>query len=203
MPLRLLAPMLAQSARLPLHGDYAYEPKWDGFRALVSTVDGFHVRSRRGWAMTALVPELAVLPEGAVYDGELVAFGRDGLPSFPNVCRRLLQRDRRVPLVFLVFDLLAIDGEPVLAWPYGERRTLLESLDLAGPSWQTTPVFDDGESLFAAVCDQGLEGIVAKRRSEPYRPGERAWAKVKNRAYWRYPLEVAAARERRRERVTI
>jgi ATP-dependent DNA ligase len=84
---------------------------------LVSTVDGFHVRIRRGWDMTALVPELAALPGGSIYDGELLAFGRDGLPSFPNVCRRLLQRERRVPLVFLVFDVLAIDGEPVAGGP--------------------------------------------------------------------------------------
>jgi len=53
------------------------------------------------------------------------------------------------------------------------------------------------------VCEQGLEGVVAKRRSEPYRPGERTWVKIKNRDYWRYPLELEAARERRRERVTI
>jgi ATP-dependent DNA ligase len=71
--------MLAQPARLPLRGDYAYEPKWDGFRALVSTVDGFRVRSRRGWNMTGIAAS------SGTSAGELVAFGRDGLPSFPDV----------------------------------------------------------------------------------------------------------------------
>jgi bifunctional non-homologous end joining protein LigD len=104
--------------------------------------------------MTALVPELAAMPSDVIYDGELVAFGRDGLPSFPNVCRRLLERDRRVPLVFLVFDVLAIEGEPVAGRPYSERRALLESLELTGHSWQTTPVFDDGAALLEAVCGQ-------------------------------------------------
>jgi ATP-dependent DNA ligase len=61
-----------------------FEPKWDGFRAIVSTTDGLIVRSRRRWDMTHLVPELPGLPPGRVYDGELIAFGADGLPSFPR-----------------------------------------------------------------------------------------------------------------------
>ena len=182
--------MLARSSQLPLSGDYAYEPKWDGFRALVSTVDGLRVRSRRGWNMTGLVPELAGLPDRRVFDGELVAFGPDGLPSFPLVCRRLLQRDARVPIVFVIFDLLELDGESLVTLPYRYRRARLDELGLAGRCWQTSPVFDDGDALFEVVCERGLEGIVAKLRSEPYRSGERAWVKVKNRAYWRYPLEA-------------
>ena len=55
------------------------------------------------------------------------------------------------------------------------------------------PVFDDGGFLFDQVCERGLEGIVGKRLDQPYRPGERRWAKVKNRGYWRYPAELAAA----------
>lgn len=71
-------------ARLPTSGDYAFEPKWDGFRCLVSRNSTFRAKSRRGWDMTGLVPELADLPDGIPVDGELVAFGEDGLPSFPN-----------------------------------------------------------------------------------------------------------------------
>jgi ATP-dependent DNA ligase len=65
--------------------------------------------------------------------------------------------------------------------------------------------FDDGEALFTAVQEQGLEGVVAKRLEGRYRPGKRDWIKTKNRAYWRYPLELEAARQaaRRRQRVTI
>jgi ATP-dependent DNA ligase len=70
--------MLARSGRLPVPGDYAYEVKWDGFRAIVSTESGLRVRSRRGWNMTELLPELAALPVSATLDGELVAFGPDG-----------------------------------------------------------------------------------------------------------------------------
>jgi ATP-dependent DNA ligase len=62
-----------------------------------------------------------------------------------------------------------------------------------GP-WFVAETFDEGEALFEAVCEQGLEGIVAKRRSEPYRPGDRAWTKTKNRSYWRYGEELESLR---------
>jgi ATP-dependent DNA ligase len=91
--------------------------------------------------------------------------------------------------------------------PYRERRELLDRVKLGSGPWFVAEMFDDGAALFAAVCDQGLEGIVAKRRSQPYRPGERAWIKTKNKAYWRYGEEVESVRrslERRalrRERI--
>jgi hypothetical protein len=72
--------MLARSGSIPTRGDWAYEVKWDGFRAIVSTEGRFRVRSRRGWDMTSLVPELAALPVFATLDGELCAFGPDGSP---------------------------------------------------------------------------------------------------------------------------
>ncbi len=77
--------MLARSGTIPRRGDYAFELKWDGFRAIVSTEDGLRVESRRGWNMTERLPELAALPTGLVLDGELVAFGDDGQPSFPRL----------------------------------------------------------------------------------------------------------------------
>jgi bifunctional non-homologous end joining protein LigD len=92
--------MLLRSGRLPTSGDYAFEPKWgDGFRALVSRNGHLGVKSRRGWDMTSLVPELASLPDGLAVDGELVAFGDDGLPSFARLCDRMLRKapDRREP----------------------------------------------------------------------------------------------------------
>jgi hypothetical protein len=78
--------------------------------------------------------------------------------------------------------------------PYRERRQLLDELELGAGPWFVAETFDDGAALFAAVCDQGLEGIVAKRRSQPYRPGERAWIKTKNRDYWRYGEELESLR---------
>jgi len=84
--------MLAKSGRLPTRGTWAYEVKWDGFRAIVSTEGPLRVRSRRGWNMTEHVGFLEQLPVRAVLDGELVAFGDDGKPDFERVCERMLHR---------------------------------------------------------------------------------------------------------------
>ena len=192
MALRLPSPMLARSGPVPT-GDYAFEVKWDGFRALVSRNGDIQVRSRRGWNMTALLPELGDLPAEAIFDGEIIAFS-DGRPHFPLVCDRLLHRKRSVRLTYAIFDLLALDGESTIALPYNERRQLLDGLKLGRGPWFVAETFEDGEALFAAVCEQGLEGIVGKRRSQPYRPGDRAWIKTKNKAYWRYGEEVESLR---------
>jgi len=77
--------MLARSDSLPTGGDYAYELKWDGFRAIVSTEGTLRVRSRRGWDMTEHVAFLAQLPVRAVLDGELVALDQEGKPDFPEL----------------------------------------------------------------------------------------------------------------------
>jgi ATP-dependent DNA ligase len=111
--------MLARSGPLPT-GDYSFELKWDGFRALVARNGDLRVRSRRGWDMTSLLPELADLPVRGVFDGELVAFA-DGVPHFPLVCERLLHGDRSIPLTFVLFDVLELDGQTVIGLPYGER----------------------------------------------------------------------------------
>ena len=192
--MRLPEPMLLRSGRLPTSGDYAFEPKWDGFRALVSQNGHLRVKSRGGWDMTSLVPELAGLPDGLAVDGELVAFGDDGLPSFPRLCDRMLHGKRRVEVMLVVFDVLAVEGRDVTRRPYWERRHLLEDLALDGDHWSMTSSYLDGEALWPKVCELGLEGVVAKKRSGHYLPGRRGWIKTKNRAYWRYPLEVEAAR---------
>lgn len=157
--MRLPSPMLSRSGPIPT-GDYAYELKFDGFRRSWDTTAFFEVRSRRGWNMTDRLPELGDLPAGCVFDGEIVRF-EDGVPHFPLVCGRLLHADRRLPLAYLIFDLLAVDGEPITGRPYRERR---------------------------------VEGVVANRRGQRYRPGERAWVKTKNRDYWRYPEELQSLR---------
>jgi bifunctional non-homologous end joining protein LigD len=186
-------PMLARSGRLPASCDYAYEVKWDGFRAIVSTEGELRVRSRRGWDMTEHVGFLADLPVRAVLDGELVALDADGKPDFPQLCHGVLMRQRSAPLTFMAFDVLSIDGAPVTSQPYRERRRILESLGLAAAQWRTPELFDDGEALWQAVCEHELEGVVAKRKSSRYLPRERGWIKIKNRAYWRYELEREGA----------
>jgi bifunctional non-homologous end joining protein LigD len=184
--------MLSRSGPIPT-GDYAYELKFDGFRAIVGRVDGFRVVSRRGWDMTKLLPELGDLPAGCVFDGELVAFD-EGKPHFPLVCERLLYGSEGVALTYVIFDLLAIDDEAAHDLAYRDRRKRLEELDLGRGPWYVPDTFDDGEALFAAVCEHGLEGVVAKRRSQKYRPGQRQWVKIKNKAYWRYPEEQESLR---------
>jgi bifunctional non-homologous end joining protein LigD len=192
MALRLPSPMLARSGAIP-SGDYAFELKWDGFRALVRRNGDFQVRSRRGWDMTRLLPALRDLPVKGAFDGELVAFA-DGRPHFPLVGDRLLHRDASVALTYVIFDVLELDGEPKIALPYHDRRALLDSLELAAGPWFVAETFDAGPALFAAVCDRGLEGVVAKRRAQRYRPGERAWIQTKNKDYWRYAQELEAVR---------
>lgn len=187
--------MLARSGKVPTSGEWAFEVKWDGFRALVSRDGDLRVRTRWGTDLTELVPELEEIPVPALLDGELVAFNEDGKPSFPHTQSRLLRGGVNVPILFVVFDLLALDGEHTMLLPYRKRRKLLESLDLNGSAVFTPAYFTDGEALFEATCRQELEGIVCKKLSERYWPGERRWIKVKNRAYWRYPEEVGLARE--------
>jgi bifunctional non-homologous end joining protein LigD len=144
--------MLARSGRLPTSGDFAYEVKWDGFRAIVSTEGPLRVRSRRGWDMTEHVGFLSQLPVHAVLDGELVALDHDGKPDFPQLCECVLMRRSASPLTFVAFDVLRVDGRNVMGLPYRERREILEQFGLEGRSWKTPQAFDDGAALWEAVC---------------------------------------------------
>ena len=102
----------------------------------------------------------------------------------------------------MIFDVLAIDGECLLARTQEERRKGLEGLMLDASAWSTPASFDDGRSLYAAVCDRGLEGIVAKRQRSSYRPGRRGWTKVKNPDYWRRESELAILRSKKQRGLT-
>jgi ATP-dependent DNA ligase len=84
-----------------------------------------------------------------------------------------------------------------------ERRRLLEEHELDGPGFCTADTFEDGAALFAAVVQQGLEGIVAEHLASTYRSGDRDWLKVKNRSYWRFGQELELARSHRRRRQLI
>ncbi|GAC1328034.1 MAG: hypothetical protein NVSMB13_14870 [Mycobacteriales bacterium] len=195
-----IAPMLATTGPLPpapQDDRWSYEFKWDGVRATIY-VDGgrITIRSRNDRDVTVSYPELRALGEAlgsrqVVLDGEIVAFDDSGRPSFgalqqrmhvakPAEARRLAAQ---APATFLAFDLLHLDGRATIDLPYAERRALLDSLALAGPSWQTPPTFSgDGAAVLAASQAQGLEGVVAKRLDSAYVPGRRseAWRKVKN-----------------------
>ena len=191
--------MLARSGPLPRGRGWIFEPKLDGYRCMVCTHAGFRARGRRGWDMTPLLPEFGrVLPANVQLDGELVALDRAGLPDFHRLSARMLHGDTSVSVTYFVFDVLAVEGLATTSQPYSERRALLEALDLEGPYVRLVATFEDGEALFAAVSDRGLEGVVAKRERDRYRPGERQWVKTKNRATARFAEELARGRPPRR-----
>lgn len=195
--------MLASTGAVTGDG-WAFEPKLDGWRALVYLDEGVRVRTRRGSDVSDACPQLAALADAvegrAVLDGELVV--GDGRPeSFYALGGRMARRRfawAAERLTFAVFDVLVEDGEPVFARPYVERRAILAGLVDTGPAWCVVPAFDDDGGDVFDVCERlGLEGVVAKRLSSPYRPGERSrdWLKAKT-PVWR--AEHAPRRHERR-----
>jgi bifunctional non-homologous end joining protein LigD len=174
--------MLATACQKPPRGpEWAYEMKWDGYRAVVG-LDGGQARitSRRGNDVTARYPELAPLADAVgvevVLDGELVVLDEAGRPSFHEIQKH----DHAATL--MLFDLLRLDGRDVTSLPWRERRALLDRLALAGGTWQTPSiVHGDADVAISTASHLGLEGIVAKRVDSPYRPGTRttAWQKFK------------------------
>ncbi len=183
-------PMLASSsAPRQLTGRWVLEPKFDGWRVIVAVDGDVRVWTRRGHDLTERLPELTPLGDlfttRVVLDGELVA-GQGRAGDFYGVLPRVAARNRPVPLTFVAFDVLAFDG-PVVDQPYRQRRALLDSLELNGPAWCTTPqLHGNVVDVLTACREHNVEGIVAKRVESRYRPGERSgdWLKVKT-ADWR------------------
>jgi bifunctional non-homologous end joining protein LigD len=192
-----LEPMLARSGRLPPDDGWAYEIKWDGVRALGYAEGGrLRLESRNRNNITPRYPELRELGRAlgtheAVLDGEVVAFDESGRPSFQRLQRRMhLTSEGQVrrlsqsePVIYMIFDLLWLDGHSLMGETYETRRARLAELGLSGPTWQAPAHHvGDGAALLAASKAQGLEGILAKRLDCPYTPGRRSngWVKVKN-----------------------
>ncbi|HEU0239029.1 MAG TPA: non-homologous end-joining DNA ligase [Micromonosporaceae bacterium] len=193
MPGSPFAPMLASTGVLPLGAGWAYEFKWDGVRA-ISSIEGGRVRlfARSGAEITVAYPELAALAStvpSAVLDGEIVVLDEAGRPSFGALAERIHVRERARaaklaasrPVTYMIFDVLSLDGADLCRRPYAERRELLDDLGLAGDHWLTPPVFTDGVATRDAAQENALEGVVAKRLTSVYRPGQRSadWVKVK------------------------
>jgi len=194
-----LEPMLATaSPRLPGDDGWAYEIKWDGIRALAFVgADRLRIAARRGADHTPRYPELAALTGAlggreAILDGEIVAFDDSGRPSFQLLQRRMglsteatiRLRAAETPATYVAFDLLWLDGRSLMAEPYERRRAALAELGFDGPNWQAPAHhIGDGERLWQAVRERGLEGVVAKRIESPYRPGKRSreWLKIRYR----------------------
>ncbi|MBM6403573.1 non-homologous end-joining DNA ligase [Phycicoccus sp. CSK15P-2] len=190
-----MRPMLATTAERPPRGaDWVHEVKWDGMRVLVDARGGrLTVRSRTERDVTAAFPELGGLADAyddLLLDGEVVAL-EGGLPSFHALTERMHVTKRRQaeslarsrPVTLMVFDLLRLFGEDLTGQPWTARRRLLEELELDGRAWRVPQVHDDGEVLLAVTAEQGLEGVVSKRRSARYLPGRRSpdWRKVAHR----------------------
>lgn len=196
--------MLAAPARLvpepgALRGGALYQPKFDGFRALVFVgVEGVRVQSRGGHDITVSFPDIAAavaaqVPPGVVLDGELVIWG-EGRLDFSALQTRLaskkkahgLAADR--PASFMVFDVLEVADTPVLGLAMTQRRMLLEEVlkDAVPPVHlvpSTTEVavarhwLDD----YAVALGLGVEGLVIKAGADPYLPGKRGWLKYRLR----------------------
>src|SRR4051812_46807532 len=116
--------MLAKPGPLPYGRGWMFEPKLDGFRCLVCTHGGrFRARSRRGWNMTTLLPELSeAVPADVQLDGELVALDTDGRPDFHRLGARMLHGRAGIRVtLFVLFDVLAVEGLPVTSHPYSKR----------------------------------------------------------------------------------
>jgi ATP-dependent DNA ligase len=185
-----------------LPGELRFQPKFDGYRALVFTPwlapGPLLVQSRRGSLMQSRFPDLvnaaADLPDGLVFDGELIVWAEDQM-SFEALQRRAVSGGRtaarlaqEMPAHFIAFDLLQLDGQELLHVPYGERRARLEQLftdrSLSAP-WtlcpETTEVATAHEWLASWTQVPGVEGLVIRGSGQRYLPGARALYKVRRR----------------------
>jgi len=197
-PAKLL-PMTAQLAKAPFRdAAWLFEPKLDGYRMLVF-LRGAKLRlvSRRGLDYTRQFPSIAaalqaLTDEDCVLDGEIIALDAQGRPSFNALQNRagvasdidIAAAERRSPALFFCFDVLHLAGRNVRGLPYVERRQLLQALLPASDHVQLVHADADGIALYAAALDTGFEGVVAKRKTSIYRPGQRSgdWLKIKHTA---------------------
>jgi ATP-dependent DNA ligase len=193
-----IEPMLALLAdSLPEQGDFLFEPKWDGFRAIIYRGGGpdLYMQSRDSRPFDRYFPELRQalldrLPEHCVLDGEIVVVTPRGL-DFDALQQRLHPAESRVaklaketPASFVAFDLLAVGGRDLRAAPQEKRRAALERfMKGIDPPVHLTPMTRDRRTA-AGWLDQfegaGLDGVVAKPAGSPYQPGKRTMIKVKH-----------------------
>ncbi|MFF8595129.1 ATP-dependent DNA ligase [Streptomyces sp. NPDC015220] len=202
MTLPLIPPMLATPGALPPAAQdarWAYETKQDGQRVVAYLAGDGSVllRARSGEDITAAYPELGPLgpvlgATPAVLDGEILALDAEGRASFQLLQGRMglahspalaARRAARVPVHVVLFDVLHLGTDSLLALPYVRRRERLEALGLDGPYWSTPrAIVGHGAKALAATREHGLEGLVCKRLDSVYEPGvrSRAWIKIRN-----------------------
>ncbi len=187
--------MLARLVKaVPSADRFLFELKWDGIRAFISVDEGtVKITSRGGRDITDRFPEIAKAENfrstSGMFDGEIVCLDDAGRPVFTHVIRRLqqstphgIERVRKAhPAVLYVFDVLALDGRVVRQDPIELRRAWLKDIIMPKTPVRLSEAFDNGEELFQAAVELGLEGVMAKERGSVYSPGERSqsWLKVK------------------------
>jgi ATP-dependent DNA ligase len=190
-------PMLAKVAEaLPIANGLLYEPKWDGFRAIVFRGGGdAYIQSRDLRPLDRYFPELhaacvSLLPDGCVVDGEIVIATPGGLDfdalqlRLHPAASRIEKLSKATPADFVAFDLLAADGEDLREMPFRERRARLERLTTRlGSPFHLTPTTTDATvaaDWLKRFEGAGLDGVMAKPGDDVYMPGKRAMFKIKH-----------------------
>ncbi len=172
----------------PKHGDWLYELKFDGIRAMATKNDRkVSLVSRNGNKLDGRFPEIVEAVKNLpvreyVIDGEVVALDEDGRSSF-QLLQGLEMEGRKAPLRFYVFDLLQLDGKTLLGLPLEQRKQVLAKIceNVGDPIRYSGEISGDVKSLLAEVKRRGLEGLIGKQRNSVYEPGRRSgtWIKLK------------------------
>ena len=191
-------PMLCDSTtEVPAGNDYSFEVKWDGIRALVALEEGnIRIVSRNLNDITKQFPELlhgdkSFRTTCALFDAEIVSLDEVGKPQFKKVLSRLMAKNESAieklsksnPVFCYVFDCLYLDGRSLVNEPLTKRQEWLKDAIRKDGNYRVSETVDDGDSLFAAAKELGLEGIIAKRKDSKYTIGKRSdtWLKIKVR----------------------
>lgn len=191
---QVMKPMLADAAKKVPIGNYQYEVKWDGIRALIYLNEGeLKIYSRNLNDITAQFPELNV-PEqafrinNAIFDAEIVCLDAQGKADFKKVLKRLMSKknfdmeSKRTPAYCYLFDCLYLDGRSLMNDPLDRRQWWMkDSVRVGETNYRISETVEDGEALFEAAKELGVEGIMAKKKDGKYTPGRRneTWIKVK------------------------
>jgi bifunctional non-homologous end joining protein LigD len=195
---QFIEPMLSETRDTPLKDeDYIYEVKWDGIRALISYEEGkLRIRTRNQHDVTNQFPELLVGEKAfratnAVFDAEIVSLDGSGKPVFKNVINRLMtagetnieKASKKNPCYCYIFDCLYLDGRTLTNEPLFKRKEWLRDSVRFDTPYRVSDFVEDGQSLFDAAREHGLEGIMAKKKDSKYLPGKRTdcWFKIKIR----------------------